>query len=264
MAIRICILLVAVLWPMTQSFAQVFAPNAAGVAMGHVHLNVKDLAANRQFWTAMGAIPVKLDDADVMRIPGVLIQVREQEPTGGSAGTVIDHLGFQVPDIQAALTKWKAAGIRTESGNRPEQCYVFSPDDLKIEILENKDLTVPIATHHIHFMVIDSAATEMQAWYVKLFGAKPGMRGTNQTADVPGYSMSFGKSLAATLPIEGRVIDHIGFEVKNLEAFCKRLQAMGIKLDTPYRKSRHAGLAIAELTDPWGTFIELTEGLDRL
>ena len=232
--------------------------------MGHIHLNVKDAEANKNFWIAMGATPAKLDDADIMKFPGVLIQLRQQQPTGGSVGSVVDHLGFQVPDIRASLAKWKAVGIRIEPGSGTAQWYVFSPDDLKIEILENKSLTVPIATHHIHFMVIESSATEMQAWYVKMFGAKPGMRGTNQTADVPGYSMSFGRATKAPLPIRGRVVDHIGFEVKNLEAFSKKLEANGVKLDTPYRKSRHPGLAIVELTDPWGTFIELTEGLPRL
>jgi len=45
-----------------------------------------------------------------------------------------------------------------------------------------------------------------------------------------------------------------------LEAFCKRLQTMGVKFDAPYRKNPD-GVATATLTDPWGTFIELTEGL---
>lgn len=60
---------------------------------------------------------------------------------------------------------------------------------------------------------------------------------------------------------KGRVIDHIGFEVENLEAFCKQLEAKGIKLDVPYRKIPNLGIAVAFLTDPQGTYIELTEGL---
>ena len=58
---------------------------------------------------------------------------------------------------------------------------------------------------------------------------------------------------------KGRALDHIGFEVKDLEGFCKTLEANGIKLDTPYRKVPQMGFAVAFLTDPWGTRIELTE-----
>ena len=65
------------------------------------------------------------------------------------------------------------------------------------------------------------------------------------------------------VPTKGHVIDHIGFEINHLEAFCKTLAASGVKFDQPYSKKRHKGFASAELTDPWGTSIELTEGLSK-
>jgi hypothetical protein len=65
------------------------------------------------------------------------------------------------------------------------------------------------------------------------------------------------------LPTKARALDHIGFELKNLEAFCKELEANGVKFDQPYSKTRHRSFASAELTDPWGISIELTEGLKR-
>jgi hypothetical protein len=58
-------------------------------------------------------------------------------------------------------------------------------------------------------------------------------------------------------------MDYIGFEVKNLEAFCKKLEGNGVKFDKPYSKALHPGFASAQLTDPWGTSIELTEGLNH-
>ena len=64
---------------------------------------------------------------------------------------------------------------------------------------------------------------------------------------------------------KGRAVDHVGFEVKNLEEFCKKLEAKGIKLTTPYRKEQGMNdLATAYITDPWGTSIELTEGLNTI
>ena len=54
----------------------------------------------------------------------------------------------------------------------------------------------------------------------------------------------------------------IGFEVKDLEAFCTQLEAKGVKLSVPYRKQD--GVGTAYLTDPKGTYIQLTEGLGKL
>jgi hypothetical protein len=58
-------------------------------------------------------------------------------------------------------------------------------------------------------------------------------------------------------------MDYVGFEVKDLEAFCKKLEDSGTKLDQPYSKTRHKSFASAQLTDPWGLSIELTEGLSK-
>src|ERR1700674_4449259 len=77
----------------------------------------------------------------------------------------------------------------------------------------------------------------------------------------PGANLRFSSTPLPTVPTKGRAVDHIGFEVGNLEAFCKKLEASGLKFDKPYSKSRHDGFASAELTDPWGVSIELTEGL---
>jgi hypothetical protein len=73
--------------------------------------------------------------------------------------------------------------------------------------------------------------------------------------------LSFTRSPAATEGTQGRALDHIGFEIENLEAFTKKLEADGIPLTVTYRKIEALGLAIAFIKDPWGTNIELTEGL---
>ncbi len=77
---------------------------------------------------------------------------------------------------------------------------------------------------------------------------------------MPGININFSSAERPAVPTKGRMLDHIGFEVINLKAFCGKLEANGVKLDAPYRT--HAdGVATAWLTDPWGTSIELTEGL---
>ena len=54
--------------------------------------------------------------------------------------------------------------------------------------------------------------------------------------------------------------------MKNLEAFCKALDAKGIKAVRPYKKKDAAmnNIATAMIVDPWGVSIELTEGLGKI
>jgi predicted enzyme related to lactoylglutathione lyase len=104
----------------------------------------------------------------------------------------------------------------------------------------------------------------MQAWYAKTFGATmvpPNPASAFVQDRLPGVALNFTPSPTPTVGTTGRAIDHIGFEVKNLEAFTKKLEAQGIKLDRPYTKVPQLGIAIAFIQDPWGTNIEMTEGL---
>ena len=262
MKTSICILILATAVAAMPAAAQVPAPNAAGVAMGHLHLNTKNVEGNKKFWIAMGGTPIKVAAFDVFKFPGVLVFLRDGQPTGPSVGSIINHVGFNVPNVQASLAKWKAAGLDAVPGGRPTQAFVTSPDGLRLEILEDAEMKVPIASHHIHFFVTESSIPEIQAWYAKTFGAQPGKRGDNQSDDIPGENLTFSKSPEKLPGTQGRALDHIGFEVKNLEAFCKKLEASGVKFDRPYSVNA-TGLALAFFTDPWGTYIELNEGLAK-
>ena len=137
----------------------------------------------------------------------------------------------------------------------------------RVEILEKKDMAVPIAFHHVHFFIPDTTGTnvlEMQSWYAKMFGAKPGKRAQWEAADLPGVNLTFTKSDSPTVTTKGRNLDHIGFEIKNLEAFCKKAEANGVKFDMPFTKRPDLGISLAFVTDPWGTYIELNEGLYKM
>ena len=246
------------------ALAQLPAPNAAGVSMGHLHLNVKDIDAAKSFYVdQLGATPVKLGNNEVMKFPGALVFLKKADPTGGSEGSVVQHVGFLVRDLDPCLARWKANSVKILSENPANrQVFIQSPDGLKIEIYEDKTISAPIVNHHIHFY--DGSVSETKAWYVKTFSAKAGMRGRFEAADVPGVNLSFSQSEKPVAGTKGRALDHIGFEVKDLESFCKKLEAEGIKFDVPYRRVPALGISIAFFTDPFGTYIELTEGLSKL
>lgn len=259
--------------PTTKAWAQLADPGSVGVAMGHVHLAVQDIEATKKFWIAVGGTPAsKLGANEVVKFPGVLILIRKaMDPPAGTVGSVVNHIGFLVPNVAATRAKWQAAGLMMEPPNpaNAKQIYVHTPDDLvRIEILEDAMQTEPIKFHHVHFFVADSGGTNtvlaMQAWYAKTFGAKPGKRGQFEAADLPGVNLTFAKSDTPTVGTKGRALDHIGFEIKDLKAFCKKAEAAGIKLDMPYTPRPDLGIALAFITDPWGTYIELNEGLNKL
>jgi catechol 2,3-dioxygenase-like lactoylglutathione lyase family enzyme len=244
--------------------AQLPPPNADGVAMGHLHLSTTDTDASRKFWVdAMGGMPVKFGAGEVYKFPDVIvIATKKPSVSGGSEGSSVNHLGFKVKSLEAAVAKVKGAGFKLGPNPSATQQFVFTPDDVKIELTEDKTMSVPIAHHHIHFF--NSAVLETQDWYAKTFGAKKGKRAKFEAADLPGVNLSFSLSDTPVVGTKGRAMDHIGFEVKDLEAFTKKMEANGVKFDVPYRKVPALGIAIAFFTDPWGTYVELTEGLNKL
>jgi catechol 2,3-dioxygenase-like lactoylglutathione lyase family enzyme len=259
--------------------AQLLAAKDGPVVYGHHHLNVTSIDAHKKFWVdTLGGKPVKVGTSpnEIVMFPNVLIFLRQQAPTGGTKGTTVNHIAFAVKDVRQMRDKARAAGYpivtREEAGagdvvtddvsfNKEQGSYsifVMGPDETKVQFFEVKNSPTPVALHHIHFA---GPATEMRDWYVKVFGAKSGTRGVYITANLPGVDLSFGNSPTPVVGTRGRVLDHIGFEVKDLEAFCKKLEAQGIKLDRPYTKVPALNIAIAFIQDPWGTYIELTDGL---
>lgn len=258
--------------PPTAAWAQLADPGSVGVAMGHVHLAVQDVDATKKFWLKLGGTPIKLGANEGVKFPGVLVLIRKaMDPPAGTVGSVVNHIGFLVPNVAETRVKWQSAGLIMEppNPNNAKQIYVHTPDDLvRIEILEDAMQTVPIKFHHVHFFVADAGGKDsvlaMQAWYAKTFGAKPGKRGQFEAADLPGVNLTFAKSDTPTVGTKGRALDHIGFEIKDLQAFCKKAEAAGIKFDMPYTPRPDLGIALAFITDPWGTYIELNEGLNKL
>jgi catechol 2,3-dioxygenase-like lactoylglutathione lyase family enzyme len=241
------------------SFSQLAAPNEAGVAAGHVHLLVKDVEVQKKFWTStMGGTAVQNGGLALIQFPGVFIMLRQGDPKGGTVGSVVNHFGFYVKDIKSSLAKWKAEGIKIEQANNPQQAFLTGPDDLRIEIFEDPSITTPIKMHHIHLS--GPATQDMQAWYAKTFGGVPGKRGTFETDNLPGVEMAFTKS-EAQVGTRGRSLDHIGFDVKSIDAFSKRLESQGLKFDAAIREVPNTKTRVAFLTDPWGTYIEITENL---
>jgi len=260
------------------------APNAAGVAMGHLHYVVRDVAANKAFWTGLGGRSELFNGTtEAIVFPDVVVLLRQGEPNGGTEGSVVNHVAFRVKSVAAI----ERAGYEVEyNAQYPGVASIHTPEGERIELFDdelatnlgftidggvsdaaaerhNRKLEVPIIAHHIHLNVPADQVAAAKEWYATHFGGVRGKRWRYDAVDLPGININISGVDNGQAATRGRMLDHIGFEVANLEAFCKQLEAKGIKLDRPYG-TLPSGFGLAFLTDPWGTYIELTEGLRAL
>lgn len=242
--------------------AQLAPFNDVGVTMGHWHIASRDVQANKKIFVAMGGAPLTGGNETVL-FPGVRINLTlgNASGSGETVGSVVNHVGFIVKDVPESVAKWKANGVPVLPGtnNRLDQAFVVTPDGVRIEILEDKTQAMPIRNEHVHFFLTEAEIPKAQAWYAKTLGGKAGTRNNAPVVDLPGVQLRFGKADNAQAATKGRVLDHIGFDVKDLQAFTKKIQAEGIKLDEPIRKNEQSGVQLTYITDPWGTRIELVQ-----
>jgi catechol 2,3-dioxygenase-like lactoylglutathione lyase family enzyme len=245
-------------------FAQTAPPNDLGVSLGHVHFVVPDPDATKNAWVdVFGAEPVKAGALTPLRLPGIFVIVTKANmpPAGGTNGSVVNHIGLAVKDYADIKARAAAAGLAWRELTPNVQAFVTFPEAVTVEVMEDKTLKTPVAFHHVHESVPDQEAA--RAWYMKEFGAGSGTRRNMPAAMMPGGSeVDFLKVQMPAAGTKGRSLDHIGFEVKDLAATLKRLEADGVTINSPLRDmTKQIDLKIAFVTDPNGTYIELTEGL---
>ena len=255
-------LLIALTLTAGTAVAQPAPFNQIGVTMGHWHIASKDVEANKKLFLAMGGKLFMPGGNPLIMFPGLYINLvlGAGKGEGGTQGSVVNHVGFVVDNVQARVAQWKAAGVLVLPGNsnRLDQAFVETPDGVRIEILEDKTQSTPVRNEHVHLSLTESEIPKAQAWYAKTFGGKAGTRANAPVVDIPGVQLRFAKADTKQVPTRGRVLDHIGFDVKDHQAFVKKIEAEGIKLDEPPRKGP-TGNTVTYITDPWGTRIEIIE-----
>ena len=211
--------------------------NAVGVTMGHWHLASKDVEANKKLFLAMGGKLFMPGGNPLIMFPGLYINLvlGTEKGEGGTQGSVVNHVGFIVDNVQQRVAQWKAAGVKVLPGGngRLDQAFVETPDGVRMEILEDKMQGVAIRNEHVHLFLPDTEIPKAQAWYAKTFGGKAGTRNNAPVVDIPGVQIRFAKADTKQAATRGRVLDHIGFDVKDHAAFVKKIETEGIKLDGP-------------------------------
>lgn len=246
--------------------AQLAPANAEGVRLGHIHLYVSDVPTQQKFWATLGGVPMANQKLEMIQFPGVYILLRGGQTKGGSVGSIVNHIGFVWKDLPAAMAKWQAAGYKVEPSTDPNHGYILGPDGIRLEYSGDPTLQVPVKINHVHLYPQDVPA--MRAWYAKILGGVPvkctraGAPDGSDCVDVAGVSLAMSQSDTKLDPTAGRSLDHIGFDVKNLPEFLKRMEAEGVTITQGITPSNFVTtMRVAFIADPWGTKMEITEGI---
>src|SRR5262249_33241002 len=111
--------------------------NQTGATMGHWHIASKDPEANKRLFLAMGGKLYMPGGNPLLMFPGLYINLNlatNEKGEGGTQGSVVNHVGFIVDNVQARAAQWKAAGVPVLPGNnnRLDQAFVETPDGVRI------------------------------------------------------------------------------------------------------------------------------------
>jgi hypothetical protein len=267
----------------------------------HLRLLYSERTSDENFWTSLGGLHsslgaittqngITLPGQRLIRFPGLLIwgatplpkepQVFRGEivvqpggangqprsttapPVLGSEGSRLDYLGFKVKNLRDSLAQWQRVGIRPLPSNDSRIVYLMSPTRAKVRITEDTQIARPIETDEVLMKVPNvSAAT---SWYEKWFAATITKTGGDTIASFPGFRIRFVATNETLKGTELHAIECIGFDVENLSDLMKKMVNEGVTINRPYAQvnERFAPLrGIVRVMDPWGTIIEVSEGL---
>src|SRR6516162_5887118 len=121
------LLLLALMIVTGTAAAQPVPFNETGVTMGHWHIASKDVEANKKIFLAMGGKLFMPGGAPLIMFPGLYINLvlGDEKGEGGTEGSVINHVGFIVDNVQRRAAQWKAAGVNVLPGNNNRQDQAF-------------------------------------------------------------------------------------------------------------------------------------------
>lgn len=275
--------------------AAAWAQEAPLARLHHVHLNVTDPKGSIDFYTSkFDSEKAKFAGAvdAVWAQKSWLLFTKVAKPAPSEIFSTIWHIGWGAEDMQKEYQRQLDMGTKFQTpitdisdiggGNARGvffYAYVDGPDHELIEL--------NTARHHnfghMHLLSKDPIATG--EWYAKHFGI-PNVRYGKQKRMYrgvqigPSASMMIDNLNLIIYPIEyaqtawpeiwkdrtdfeptkGRVIDHLGLSVDNLEETLARLEKAGVKITDPPRSVLGGKVKYAFIEGPDKMRIELVEG----
>ena len=229
--------------------------------LDHIHLNVPDQAKAVEWYQKHFDGKPFAEAPDRVMFGDTRLIFLKNDKGQPSSGSALDHLGFSVPDLDAKMKEFEAAGVKIVNPARDvpglfKLAFIEDPWGTRIEVVQDAD---KLGLHHMHLRGPDPAA--ILAWYKDHFTGEPGkLKDRIDGLKYGGVWLLVQRGDA--VPSEGHAIDHIGWRTPNLAEKALQLKAQDVKFTTEPRPLKLASGTIvnfAYLEGPSGAKIELVQ-----
>ena len=233
----------------------------------HVHVNVPDPAAAANWYEANFSGKRITEAPDRLMFGSTRFMFLKLAGAKPSAGSAVDHVGFSVPDLEARLKKFEAAGVTVTSPLRDVEglfklAFVEDPWGTRIEVVQDPEL---LGLHHIHMRNPDPE--QGFTWLLANFGGeRTKLKGRIDAVKyhAAGFSdMWILITKGDAEPRIGHAIDHIGWRsTKPLVDTITELTAKGVQKTSeprPLNLPNGPSINFAYVAGPAGARIELVE-----
>jgi catechol 2,3-dioxygenase-like lactoylglutathione lyase family enzyme len=233
----------------------------------HIHVNVPDPAAAANWYEKYFGGKRITEAPNRLMYGSTRFMFLPKADAKPSHGSVIDHVGFSVADLDAKMKEFEAGGVKIVTPARDvpglfKLAFIEDPWGTRIEVVQDPDM---LGLHHVHLVAPDPE--EVFTWLLAKFGGERGKlkgRIDGIKYSSPGFSdMWILVQRGDSEPSEGHAIDHIGWRsVGPLAATIDGLRAKGVTVLTeprPLPLPNGPTINFAYVAGPAGAKIELVE-----
>jgi catechol 2,3-dioxygenase-like lactoylglutathione lyase family enzyme len=227
----------------------------------HIHLAAPDQAQAVEWYRShLGGQPTP-EGAERLMFGETRIIFQRNATAKPIMGSVIDHVGFSVADIDATMKALESAGARVITPSRDvagllKLAFADDPWGVRLEIVQD---AAKLGVHHVHLRAPDPGAA--LTWYAGAFGGTIGkLKDRIDGIDYGGIWLLVQKGDAA--PSAGHAIDHLGFRPIDVDAAVAALKTRNVKVTTQPRAltlPSGASMRLAFIEGPDGARIELVQ-----
>ena len=227
----------------------------------HIHLAVPDQAKGVEWYRKHFGGQTMTEATDRLMFGETRIIFQKNDTPQPSSGSVLDHIGFSVADLDAALKNLAADGGKVVTPAREvaglfKLAFVEDPWGVRIEVVQD---LAKLGLHHVHLRAPDPNAA--LAWYVdKVGGAVGKLKDRIDGINYGGVWILAQKGEAT--PSQGHAIDHIGFRPLNVDTVVTGLKVKNVKVTTeprPLTLPSGTTMRLAFIEGPDGVRIELVQ-----
>jgi len=227
----------------------------------HIHLAAPDQARAVEWYAKHFGGQKTAEGAERLMFGETRIIFQRNEKALPSAGSVVDHIGFSVTDLDAAMKALEADGAKVTAPPRDvpglfKLAFIEDPWGVRIEVVQDP---AQLGIHHIHLRAPDPAAA--LAWYGSSIGGTAGkLKDRIDGINFGGIWLLAQKGDA--MPSAGHAIDHLGFRPVNVDAAVAALKAKNVKVTTeprPLKLPSGTEMRLAFIEGPDGVRLELVQ-----